>query len=118
MRRSFWCYISWNGQLQGRQTVELAHQFGERGAPLSGRLEAGSRCGAQRQQHPRSCSLSNRRTSPISFFGADGLQRSLWKHVPQHGHEITLGKCARTIAQHWNRAGGLGVSEESLDLLE
>src|SRR3977135_4240766 len=54
----------------------------------------------------------------VSFIGTESLQRCLRKHLSQHAHEIPLGECARTIAQHRHRAGGLGVSEESLDLLE
>src|ERR1700687_2613661 len=57
-------------------------------------------------------------TSPISFFSAESLQRCLRKHLLQHGHEIPLGESTCTIAQHRHRAGGLGVSEEPLDLIE
>ena len=96
----------------------VAHQFGELRRSLSGLSEAGSGYGAQRYQHPQSCLLLTHPTSSISFFGAESLQRCLRKHLLQHGHEIPLGESTCTIAQHRHRAGGLGVSEEPLDLIE
>src|SRR5690242_18779523 len=53
-----------------------------------------------------------------SLFGAETLQRRFRKHLPQHTHEIALGKSACAIAQHRHRARGFGVSEEPLYLVK
>src|SRR5882672_2008853 len=106
------------GNFRSLRMLGVAHRFGELRRSLSGHSEAGSGYGAQRYQNPQSCLLLIHPTSPISFFGAESLQRCLRKHLPQHGHEIPLGESTCTIAQHRHRAGGLGVSEESLDLFE